>query len=241
MYKSIVTPSIIASLILSIALLAAPMLVIAEEAETEVEKTESSQEYEAEKEALAEQYREAYKQKVEAAREAAKQKLEEQKDAAEAKKLEVRQKSCEARSEALANKITATVAAAKRHQAKIDSFNVKINDFKTSRQLVVENYDALYVEVQTKAAASQAAVDELASFSAEVDCTDVNAATAKVVAYKEALKNTRDALKEYKTATKNLLVAVRTAAETEETDSSSSETESQTDDSSSNNTSEGAN
>lgn len=151
--------------------------------------------------------------KREEAKEQARQKVEDAKKEVNAKKVEVRQKSCEARAEALKNKIEATSAAAVRHQEKIDEFNKKVDAFIQKYNLTITDYDILAGNVATKAAESQQAVASLKNYPSSVDCSNVDAATASVIAYKSLVSAARESLKEYRTATKDLLVAAKQAAE----------------------------
>jgi lysyl-tRNA synthetase class II len=170
---------------------------------------------------------EDYKQQLEQKREDAKQKAEEMVEAAknkvEAKTKEVREKNCEARKQALGNKIKNTSEAAKRHYDKITSFNQKIDEYITKNSITVTNYDALKSTVTDKAAIAESAVTSLSEYEQQVDCANIDEATAAVIAYKELLTNARDALKEYRTATKDLLVAVKSAVDATKPEDNSSE------------------
>jgi hypothetical protein len=190
-----------------------------------INSTDSSEVFEHQKEELKKQYEEAAMQKVEAAREAAKQKAEAVKIDAQNRKNEIKN-NCDARSEELKSKIQKLSQAASRYQEKIDTVNVKINDFKTSRQLNVENYDTLYTITQQKSAASQAAIDQVASFDGNIDCDNATDASAKLSAFKEAVNNAKSALSDYRISTKNLIAAVKAVASAEESDGSATNSES---------------
>lgn len=214
MTKSIPLVTTLTLIAVLIMVIFSPIALAREANEVEQEQETVSQSFDEKKRERLEEYKlEAEKMRLEI-QEKAKKQVEDAKKATDAKKLELRQKSCQARAEALKNKISATSAAAQRHQEKIDSFNQKVTAFVTKYNLTVENYDTLTAVVAQQAAQAQQAVKDLSGYSSDIDCSNVDAATEKVIAYKALLESTKDSLKTYRSATKDLLVAVKTAAET---------------------------
>jgi hypothetical protein len=225
MTKKISLTSLLLSVVLLIVLALAPS-VFAEDgvqAEDDNRNTSLSETFEQQKEKKIEEYKKQLEQKREDAKQKAEEAVEVAKNKVEAKTKEVREKNCQARKEALGNKIKATSEAAKRHYDKITGFNQKIDEFVTNKSLVVANYDALQAAVTDKAAIADSAVTALSEFEQQVDCSNIDEATAAVLAYKELLTDARESLKAYRSATKDLLVAVKTAAEAAETQSTETE------------------
>lgn len=177
-----------------------------------------SESFEQQKQKKIEEYKAQLEQKREEIKQRAEKEVEAAKSKVEAKTKEVREKNCEARKAALGNKIKNTSEAAKRHYDKVTSFNEKIDAFVTKNSVTVENYDTLKTNIANAAAKADATVTALTDYNQQVDCTNIDEATAAVVAYKELLTDARDALKDYRTATKELLVAVKTAVEANRTE-----------------------
>lgn len=238
MIKKISLSTLLLAMIVIAGLLFAPFVRAEESTTVQNEDGTAASFYEQKQKRLEELKLEAEKKREEL-QEQARLKVEEAKKQADAKKLELRQKNCEARSAALTNKIEATSTAAKRHQEKINWFNEKIEAFVTKYNLTVENSTELNKAVTDAAAVSQDAVDALAEYKTVVNCEDVDAATAQIIAYKDLLNSARDALKAYRTATKNWLVAVKTSAEALTADDSTSNSQDATSDES-NTANEGA-
>ena len=165
-------------------------------------------------------------------------KIKEAKENKELRTTEVRQKACESRASALANKMEKTSAAAERHVATIDKFNDKITAFVTKYSLDVTSYGELTTALTATEDTADEAVITLTALATEpIDCDNVDAAAAAAIAYQEALKDTRDAILAYRMATKDILVAVKTSAQAKESDSTTgtdstteTETESETTD-----------
>jgi hypothetical protein len=177
-----------------------------------------SETFEQQKQKKLEEYKAQLEQKREEVKQRAEKEVEAAKNKVAAKTKEIREKNCEARKEALGNKIKNTSEAAKRHYDKVTSFNEKIEVFVTNNSVTVDNIDLLKTNVATAAAKADATVAALTNYEQQVDCANIDEATAAVVAYKELLTNARDALKEYRTETKELLVAVKTAVEANKTE-----------------------
>lgn len=220
MTKKVSVTSILMALLLTLSVIAMPIVV---KAESEQNAAESISELRNKK---AEELKEKYQKQIEEARERAKQQVEAAKEKQEAKTVEVRVKNCESRANALQNKFKSTIAAAQRHQNTFNDFNKKIDNFVSMRSLELTNGASLKMTVVEAGASSQQAVDALATFSTEpIDCNAIDDVTQNVIAYKEALDTAKDALKAYRTATKNYLVAVKASALAEETSTDTQATE----------------
>lgn len=218
------------SLVYVVLLIVSALLMVAvvraeDTTETNTGSSKKTESFTERKEKQVEEHKLEAEKKREEIKEQARLKVEEAKKEADAKKTEVRQKTCEARAEALKNKIESTSSSAIRNQEKIDDFNQKIDGFVKKYSLNVANYESLTASVAEKAAQSQQAIASLKTFPSNVDCGNVDAATASVIAYKSLVTSARDSLKDYRSATKDLLVAVKSTAEAAQGDDRTPATE----------------
>lgn len=129
--------------------------------------------------------------------------------------FEARQQSCEARKQALANKIGATSLAASGHVERFGLFKSKVEDFALSRNLTIDS--VLLEDANSKSDLANKAVETLQSVEQfDIECTDVDSVGQSVSAYKTALTEAREALKSYRTSLVALLVSVKTSASEQE-------------------------
>jgi len=135
--------------------------------------------------------------------------LEAKQDATKKHTEQERQKSCEARSTEITNKLNKKVADAQKHKAVFDKIFARVKEFHDTKNLTTPNYDALLVKANDAQIAADTSIASLKAFDTTIDCTQVDAAATKVAAFREALKATRDSLKAYRTSIKDLLVAVK--------------------------------
>jgi hypothetical protein len=141
-------------------------------------------------------------------RDQAQNKVQSLRDKAKTQTAEVRQKNCEARQDRIDAKIKRFAARADHHKAKLDNFYSRVKQFHDDRQLDTPNYESLTAAVDTAQANAAAAIASLKDLQITPDCTDPNIAD-DLVAFREAVSDTRDALKAYRSALKELLVAVK--------------------------------
>jgi hypothetical protein len=129
-------------------------------------------------------------------------------DKASTKKLEVRQKSCEARKANIIKRSDNYSASGKKHLDVFNSIYDKVLKFQADKQLSAANFGALKATADAKKAAATEAVNAIASVTTDVDCTSTDPA-ASVASVKESVKNARTALHEYRLAIKDVVVALQ--------------------------------
>jgi hypothetical protein len=149
------------------------------------------------------------REELKAAREtkiaAAKQKVDD-------KKAERQERVCENRKKGLTVRSTRIVANSKRIDEKITDIYKKVDNYKTTNNVTVANYDELTAAVTTAQDNANTAISDLEKVVPTTDCTSTsNTNSTDVAAFKTAAKKTRDSLKAYRMAVKNLLVAVAKA------------------------------
>lgn len=164
---------------------------------------------------LAEQRKEAEKKRLELLdqdKNTLRRKSEAEQKQAAARKEQFKA-ACENRRENFRNRLESIGTRAQKHVATLESITARVEEFKTRKNLTVENYDALVADV----AAQKALVQSLATTVKEQADTftcgeEPGQASASLAAFKDALQQQIEALKAYKTSVKNLIVAVRAAA-----------------------------
>jgi hypothetical protein len=150
---------------------------------------------------LAEQFREQAKEQLQAARQNAKEQSEAH-----------REQACNARKANLTNRMANSVRHAQKLKGVMDSFFTRVQDFYTSKNLNVSNYDTLKSDVvtaQTNAANSITALQALNTDG--IDCTSSTVADS-VSAFRKAVSNTRDSLKAYRKSLVALITALKGAS-----------------------------
>jgi len=155
-------------------------------------------------------------------REAAKKRLEdnntaktERQNSAESERFK---KACENRQASYKNRLENIAERSQKHIEVLDKIVERLKNFKETKNLTVDNYDALLTNLEAKKLIVhnvQEAAKELAS--ADFSC-DRTAALEAVKAFTDILHQQISALKDYKTATKDLIVAIKTAAQAVEKD-----------------------
>jgi hypothetical protein len=134
------------------------------------------------------------------------------KQKADDKKAERQEKVCENRKKGLTVRSTRIVANSKRIDEKITDIYKKVDNYKTTNNVTVANYDELTAAVTTAQDNANTAISDLEKVVPTTDCTSTsNTNSTDVAAFKTAAKKTRDSLKAYRMAVKNLLVAVAKA------------------------------
>lgn len=148
--------------------------------------------------------------KVQALQAEAKAKVEEKRKSGETLSAENRTKVCENRKTAINNKLESFTTAAEKHLTRLNAVNGKIVAFQERKQIVLANNDALTLDTNAKKQAATDATAALSQLTAEVDCSDPEAATT-LRAARDAAHSARKALQEYRVALKNLVVAITEA------------------------------
>ena len=138
----------------------------------------------------------------------------------QARSHEDRQKSCEARKEALTRRMNRAVTQAEKHKAVFDKIYTRVQQFHDDKNLNTPNYDEQVAKVDAAQTNAAAQISALGSLNISVDCTQGNVADG-VSTFKNALGETRDSLKDYRKALVEFIKAVHQSVE------SSSNSESQ--------------
>lgn len=169
---------------------------------------------------LAEQRKEAEKRRLEALKKTQEQEREALKKRSEAEKKkaeEAKEKfkaACENRRESFKTRMENISERAGRHVSRLESITERVDAFKTTKNLTVENYDALLADVENKKALVETLAEAVKQQAEAFTCGEEEGeAKANLSTFKDALEQEIDALKAYKTSVKNLIVAVKTAAE----------------------------
>lgn len=134
-----------------------------------------------------------------------------------AQKLDAaKQRICEKRQTVITNVMTRMNNRGQKHLDLISAVSTKVQEFKNSKNLTVENYDTLLAAVESSKATAQAAVDAVKNTQVEFKC-DGTDPKGTASSFKEAVKAQNDALKAYRDAVKDLIKAVRQANGTNRT------------------------
>lgn len=120
--------------------------------------------------------------------------------------------SCEAKSIVLSNKIKSTSAVAERQVEQIDNLNEKMIKFVVSNSLEVNNYTEKQQAVVDAQSAATETVTVLKEYLTEIDCNNIDRATAANFGYEDALNDDKEAILNYRELTTDLLIEVRSAA-----------------------------
>jgi hypothetical protein len=188
---------------------------------TDPESTDSSTTSEADQKTREQLKAEAERRMAEAKAKAAeiRAKAEENKAKRElaAQKLDAaKQRICEKRQTVITNVMTRMNNRGQKHLDLITTVSTKVQEFKNSKDLTVENYDTLLASVESSKTAAQTAVDAVKNTQVEFKCdgTDPKGVASS---FKEAVRSQNEALKAYRDSVKDLIKAVRHANGTQNT------------------------
>ncbi len=190
------------------------------ESETESsddDSTSSSQPNETETENDMQDVKEA-KLKVQKLRDAAKARVAERRADHQEKSLAQRQKTCEHIQKAVNNKLSAFNNSADKYLTRLDDVFTKLQDYQSTNNLSVSDYDSLVTTATEQQSAATLAVQTLKDAGTTLDCTDSDPATM-LTAAKNAASDARDALKAYRTSLKDIVVALAQSKDTATDDS----------------------
>lgn len=132
------------------------------------------------------------------------------------KSKEERAKTCENIQNAVNNKLKAFNNHADKYLTRLNDLFTKVQDYKTSQNITLTNYDTLVATVTQKQADATVAVGALKSLGTTIDCTSSDPASMLASA-KSGAAGARDALKAYRAALKDLVVALIQANKTQDT------------------------
>lgn len=162
-----------------------------------------------------EKRREEARQKSSEAKEKAQQKREELKKQAEEKKVEIKAEICEKKKANLQKAVTNMSQNSPKVLEKINSVYDKVVDFKTEKNLDVENYDSLVSSVENAKGKATTDVETARGFNFTLDCENQNVGE-QLESARSSAKTAKESLKEYRSALKELIKAIKQAAESVE-------------------------
>jgi hypothetical protein len=126
----------------------------------------------------------------------------------QAKLDEKKQLSCEKRQEFINQTMGRLNERVTKQLELFNNATTRVQNYVTTKNLTVPNYDTLLSNVAAKRAAAQASLVALQTAKAAFKC-DANNPKAAVVAYQAALRNTNKALQDYRDSVKQLIRAVK--------------------------------
>lgn len=124
-----------------------------------------------------------------------------------------KQKVCQTRQTVIGNVMTRINDRGQRRLDLINAISTKVQDFKSTKNLTVADYDTLVSAVETSKATAQTAVDAVKNTQVEFKC-DGNDPKGVGSAYQAAVKVQNDALKAYRDAVKDLVAAIKPTVDT---------------------------
>lgn len=134
-----------------------------------------------------------------------------------AKKLEeTKLRICEKRQTVITGVMSRMNSRGQKQLDLITAVSTKVQAFKNSKNITVENYDTLLAAVESSKTTAQAAVDAVKNTQVEFKC-DGSDPKGVASSFKETVKAQNEALKDYRDAVKDLIKAVRQANGTKRT------------------------
>lgn len=130
---------------------------------------------------------------------------------------ETRVRSCEARKDAVTNRMASLVRFANNMLEKFSAISLRVQQFYTDKVLptgvTVANYDALLKDVADKKAVVETAVAKAQADVDDFSCDDSDIRD-QYSTFRQNMQAVKQALQNYRTAIKNLIVAVHSALPT---------------------------
>ena len=123
---------------------------------------------------------------------------------------DTRKKVCETRTEKINSIVQKRSEQATKHLEVFKKISDRVQSFVTTKNLTVENYDALVATIAEKEAAAQAAID--VNKATTFECASASSDNPSHLP-RTTIEAVRNALKEYRTSIKNLIVNVKASAE----------------------------
>jgi hypothetical protein len=128
---------------------------------------------------------------------------------------ERRLKLCQVKEKVIQNRASALGRLSENIIDKFTAVSDRVQKYYTEKVVpsgkIVENYDALVSDIETKKIAAIAALENAKANSAEFTCDSDNP-KGQLSDFREDMQAFKSALHEYRTSIKNLIVAVRSAA-----------------------------
>jgi hypothetical protein len=188
-------------------------------------KTEKKPALEAEKKVEIEKKEEASKRAKENA-EKLKKNTEERKaeikDKVETKKVEIKKDVCENRQDRLKSLQPRVNTRASEIKAKLDQRYGRVVEFYTSKNVTVDNYEALIQVIEVAKANSATAISTMEGYKFEVDCLSETVAN-QLATYREATSAAKASLKEYRSKVVDLITSIKANTSTTTEGGSSNE------------------
>lgn len=150
----------------------------------------------------------------------AKTKSEEIKQQVKDRKIELKKEVCERRQARLINVPSRMNKNASTLQGVLDKKYAKVQEFYTTKNLTVTNYDTLKSNVDTAQAASQAAVDALKDYNFTFSC-DTPGLGQQLDGLRSTANEAKTKIKEYRKALIALITAISNSIDEEATNSTS--------------------
>lgn len=122
-----------------------------------------------------------------------------------------KQKACEKRATNIDKRAANYAKQGQKHLEVFNKIFVKVQAFKTDKQLDVVDYDDLVAAATAKQTAAQDAVDALKELDVSIDCTQADPAGA-VATLKAATGTARTALHDYRKSIKDVVIAMKGAS-----------------------------
>lgn len=199
--------------------------VIAEETGTQVYTQEQLDEKARLKAESAAQREALLKQKAEAARLKAEQKVQQARESAKQKLESARKTSCE-KNEAKINGILQRAAQHGEKQLGVfQKIEDRVKEFKDTKQITVENYEAVVAAVEEKEAAAVAAIEATQATTFECDSESTDKSFSGLV--RDTVKSQRAALHDYRKSINELIHAVKKGVKAENGDTNQQESQEQ--------------
>lgn len=125
--------------------------------------------------------------------------------------IEGRLRACEARQDAVKNRMNSLTKLAKNIEDKFDSIATRVEDFYTKSGKTVSNYNALVTDISAK---KDVVTADLTDAQSKVDAFSCSADDPKglLTQFRLEMQKVKTDLKNYRTSIKNLIVAVRPLA-----------------------------
>lgn len=130
---------------------------------------------------------------------------------------EARMRACEARQDAVTNRMTSLVRFSNNMLEKFNAISLRVQQFYTDKVLptgaTVANYDALLSDVADKKAVVETAIAAAQADVSDFSCDDGDIRD-QYSTFRQNMQAVKQALHDYRTAIKNLIVAVHSALPT---------------------------
>lgn len=135
---------------------------------------------------------------------------------------EGRMKACEARVDAIKNRMTHLTELATNMETKFDAIAQRVENYYNNKVVpsgkTVANYNTLVSDIQTQKNNVKTALTKAQTDASNFSCTS-GTPKAQMMQFREDMQSVKQALKSYRTSIKNLIVAVHSVTGSEESES----------------------